>query len=125
MRLWHEQLLSKLPRQQLLGQHRENCALRGKGWLKPHSVINYIFDYDLNTLYDYHIKVMEEMMNRGYNITEEWLEPNYRGKLLGYDYSFEYKPTDYGNDNIYIEHDEIYLIECIENLRDKGIVIEV
>ncbi|HAT7584658.1 pyrimidine dimer DNA glycosylase/endonuclease V, partial [Weissella paramesenteroides] len=23
MRLWHEKLISKLPRQQLLGQHRE------------------------------------------------------------------------------------------------------
>ena len=32
MRLWHQALISKLPRQQLLGQHRECCALRGKGW---------------------------------------------------------------------------------------------
>ena len=30
MRLWHQALISKLPRQQLLGQHRECCALRGK-----------------------------------------------------------------------------------------------
>ena len=34
MRLWHEELISKLPRQQLLGQHRECCALRGNGWGK-------------------------------------------------------------------------------------------
>ena len=27
MRLWHEDLIRKLPRQQLLGQHRECCAL--------------------------------------------------------------------------------------------------
>ena len=32
MRLWHEALISSLPRQQLLGQHRELAALRGK-WL--------------------------------------------------------------------------------------------
>ena len=32
MRLWHEALLPKLPRQQLLGQHREVAALRGAGW---------------------------------------------------------------------------------------------
>jgi len=31
MRLWHESLITKLPRQQLLGQHRECCALRGGG----------------------------------------------------------------------------------------------
>lgn len=34
VRLWHEDLISRLPRQQLLGQHRECCALRGKGWEK-------------------------------------------------------------------------------------------
>ena len=31
MRLWHQGLIDKLPRQQLLGQHRECCALRGGG----------------------------------------------------------------------------------------------
>ncbi len=34
MRLWHEKLISKLPRAQLLGQHREIAALRGNGWGK-------------------------------------------------------------------------------------------
>lgn len=29
MRLWHEQMIPKLPKNQLLGQHRECCALRG------------------------------------------------------------------------------------------------
>ena len=28
MRLWHQDLIPKLPRPQLLGQHRECCALR-------------------------------------------------------------------------------------------------
>lgn len=31
MRLWHEALITLLPRAQLLGQHREICALRGNG----------------------------------------------------------------------------------------------
>lgn len=31
MRLWHEELIPLLPRKQLLGQHRECCALRGNG----------------------------------------------------------------------------------------------
>ncbi|MBP2068973.1 uncharacterized protein (TIGR02328 family) [Anaerococcus nagyae] len=30
MRLWHEDLIKDLSRQQLLGQHRECAALRGK-----------------------------------------------------------------------------------------------
>ena len=45
MRLWHQVLISKLPRQQLLGQHRECCALRGKGWQRKHATVNYVFDY--------------------------------------------------------------------------------
>lgn len=30
MRLWHYKLIPYLPRQQLLGQHRECAALRGR-----------------------------------------------------------------------------------------------
>ena len=42
MRLWHQALISKLPRQQLLVQHRECCALRGKGWQRKHATVNYV-----------------------------------------------------------------------------------
>lgn len=45
MRLWHESLIPYLPRQQLLGQHRECCALRGKGWGKKHKTVNYVFEH--------------------------------------------------------------------------------
>ena len=51
MRLWHETLISDLPRQQLLGQHRECCALRGKGWDRPHATVQYVFDYSPYKLY--------------------------------------------------------------------------
>ncbi len=51
MRLWHQALIDKLPRQQLLGQHRECAALRGKGWGKPHSVVNYVFEHSPYKLY--------------------------------------------------------------------------
>ena len=39
MRLWHQELLEKIPRQQLLGQHRECCALSGCS--KSHQMISY------------------------------------------------------------------------------------
>ena len=32
MRLWHQDLIKLLPREQLLGQNRECCALRGNGF---------------------------------------------------------------------------------------------
>lgn len=34
MRLWHEHMLPRLPRQQLLGQHRECAALRSSYWVE-------------------------------------------------------------------------------------------
>lgn len=57
MRLWHEQLIPYLPRQQLLGQHRECCALRGNGWGKPHAVVNYVFKHSRMLLVAYHIEL--------------------------------------------------------------------
>lgn len=82
MRLWHEDLITKLPRQQLLGQHRECCALRGKGWGRNHSVVNYVFDHEPEKLVAYHYLVMDEMIRRGYHPDTIWYEPNYRGKEL-------------------------------------------
>lgn len=45
MRLWHEYLIPQLPRQQLLGQHRELAALRGNGWGRKHATVDYVFDH--------------------------------------------------------------------------------
>ena len=83
MRLWHEDLIHKLPRQQLLGQHRECCALRG-------------------------------------NVSEEWLDKNYRGKVCKP--HKELKEVKI-NSPIYKEHDDSYYMECINNLAEKGIEI--
>lgn len=131
MRLWHEALLPHLPRQQLLGQHRECCALRGKGWGKKHSVVNYVFQHPYQKLYEYHMKVTEEMERRGYKVSPLWLIPEYRGKNcppLANEYehkeirSIEEVSTEFW---IYPEHHDQYLQECLENLAKKGIILEL
>lgn len=81
MRLWHEDLIGHLPRPQLLGQHRECCALRGNGWGKKHATVDYVFTYSPYVLYQYHTFIMDEMERRGYNVTPEWKEASYRGKI--------------------------------------------
>lgn len=81
MRLWHEDLIGHLPRPQLLGQHRECCALRGNGWGKKHATVDYVFTYRQYVLYQYHTLIMDEMERRGYNVTPEWKEAAYRGKV--------------------------------------------
>ena len=131
MRLWHTSLIPRLPRQQLLGQHRECCALRGKGWGRPHATVNYVFRHPYWWLWLYHREVMDEMERRGYHVEDVWQSLAYRGRLIGYDYS-EFTmmlgglpdglmPNGHGSCPIYPEHDEKYLNECIENLRRKGI----
>ena len=106
MRLWHEKIIHLLPKNQLLGQHRECCALRGNGWKKKHKTVDYVFSYSPYLLFRYHLLVMDEMEKRGYNVSGEWKDKNYRG-------------------TIYKEHNIEYLDECIENLRNKGIELKL
>jgi uncharacterized protein (TIGR02328 family) len=128
MRLWHESLILVLPRQQLLGQHRECCALRGNGWGKRHATVNYVFKHSYKRLYYYHYLVMQEMSKRGYSVSEEWLDPNYRGKIckrIEKNLKINLKWIESKNNNVYPEHNELYLQECVDNLKGKGININL
>ena len=122
MRLWHEQIIHLLPKNQLLGQHRECCALRGNGWNKKHKIVDYVFTYSPYNLFIYHSKIMDEMEKRGYTVSREWRDKNYRGQ----------KAESYSNleetnisSPIYKEHNNEYLLECIENLAGKGIELYI
>lgn len=121
MRLWHEKLIPLLPRQQLLGQHRECCALRGNGWNRPHQTVNYVFSYSPYKLFQYHQLIMIEMQKRGYQPDLSWLKPTYRGKVApAYDIL---TPTPLTTP-IYPEHNPQYLSECLVNLKTKGIILD-
>ena len=117
MRLWHKDLICDLPNQQLLGQHRECCALRGNGWGRKHATVNYVFNYPYEYLYSYHLKVIEEMNKRGYKVDNNWINFNYRGKNCLEKIE---KINRYYLNKPYMEHDNNYLMECIENLTIKG-----
>lgn len=118
MRLWHQDLITKLPRSQLLGQHRECCALRGAGWGRKHATVNYVFDHDPYLLFLYHELIMQEMTARGYKVTAAWLDPHYRGQV---EPAYEQVQVQAASNPIYPEHDQAYLEECLDNLAAKGI----
>ena len=132
MRLWYQDLISKLPRQQLLGQHRECCALRGKGWGRKHATVDYVFTHSPSLLVAYHWLIMDEMEYRGYHPDPIWKKVDWRGTCLGFDTSFAnpdiveeyYYYAKEKGENIYPEHNDEYLQECIDNLKGKGIDIE-
>lgn len=132
MRLWHQKLISKLPRQQLLGQHRECCALRGAGWGRKHSVVDYVFTHRPERLVAYHLLVMDEMLRRNYHPDIAWMNPNWRGNTIQEQQDWcdaslltQFTALGQSKEMIYPEHDEKYLQECLENLKNKNIIITI
>lgn len=75
---------------------------------RKHSVVNYVFKYDKDKLASFAYLIAKEMIHRGYKPKRDYLV-NHNVRLY--------------NQNIYDEHDEKYLVECVNNLRNKGIVI--
>lgn len=132
MRLWHQKLLPYLDRQRLLGQHRECCALRGKGWGKKHATVDYVFTHHPEMLYAYHRLVMDEMMRRDYHPDKVWNDPCWRGSILGKEDNW-IDPKACGgyiinalmlDEMIYPEHNDDYLRECINLLKEKNAPID-
>jgi uncharacterized protein (TIGR02328 family) len=128
MRLWHQKLIPYIPRQQLLGQHRECCALRGRGWGRKHKRVNYVFKYSPARLFLYHLLVMQEMLNRGYKPAKEWFDSSYRGKnCQPYSTEIEEEVNELKKEldgrTIYPEHSAEYIRECTDNLLAKGVNI--
>lgn len=118
MRLWHQDLIPLLPRGQLLGQHREIAALRGLGWGRRHSTVDYVFRHPPYKLYQFHLVVMDEMKRREYHPDPRWYDPLYRGgRCEPYGIAVPVPLTR----PIYPEHDDRYLRECLINLKAKGI----
>ena len=130
MRLWHQDLLKKLPKQWLQGQHRECCAMRGKGWGRKHSTVDYVWEHSMERLIAYHLIVINLLsLEHKVCVSAGWYNPFYRGKHLREDYTINYPLVFSYLDSvefgfvIYPEHNDEYLQNCIENLKEKGVII--
>ena len=131
IRLWHQLLIPYLNRQRLLSQHRELCALRGKGWGRRHATVDYVFTHDPAHLVAYHALVMDEMIRRGYNPDRVWYKPQWRGSVLQEEVGWcdenicsrLYNNAEEGA-MVYPEHNEAYLKECINLLKQKEAPID-
>lgn len=117
MKLWHYEMIPYLPRQQLLGQHREVCACRGNGWGQNHSLVNYVWKCPYDYLIGYHARVMKEMKRRNYTVTSKWFDPRYRGQHRP-PYP-NWAPVIDPNNLIYPEQNQQYLLDCLDNLEGK------
>lgn len=113
MRLFHKDLISVLPRQQLLGQWRElNSIFKLQN---RHILINFVYDYDFGHLLAYTQLVIYEMEKRGYKINLENAD-NYFKPLI--EKNNGYKLPFY--ENIFkSKMNKEYLIICYYNLLEK------
>ena len=123
MRLWHKDLIPYLPRQQLIAQWRECCAivsnLANKG-TPNHLLVNKISKYTKNHFWNYHNLVIKEMHNRGYKTTSNSMEMftiNYRNWIE------DNEPLVFSmvclKDLFADWHNERYLKQCLYNLQEK------
>ena len=108
MRLWHIDIIPYLPNSQLVAQWRELNSIYAKQ--DNHILINYIYDYPLEYLYIYSLKVLDELENRNINVK------SYDKFNIMFHTTFG-KPIDL---NLrYEEHDNEYLTICYYNLKEK------
>ena len=114
MRLWHKNLISALPREQLVAQWRELSSIAGaiqKNGTPNHILVNFVLDYDYNHFISYAYYIREEMTRRGYRTMDSvWnkivsLKPDW--KLLPLDEVYKSKMNDF------------YLTVCYYNLYEK------
>lgn len=118
MRLWHKDLISVLPRQQLIGQWRECCLIAKQIYEKGtpnHILVNKIMDYPLEDFFTYGYAVWQEMYRREYKA--DW------GKFCRYFadaiYSGKMKEENVVGDYFKNWHNDRYLKQCYFNLQEK------
>lgn len=112
MRLWHKDLIPYLPRQQLLGQWRECCAIARSidiSHTPNHILVNKILDYPEAHFNRYAWEVHIEMQRRGYNC-RWWLFEKWRINRC-----YDWELNDIFND----WHNDRYLVQCLCNLQEK------
>lgn len=116
MRLWHKDLIPVLPRQQLLGQWRECCAIMANIQTKGtpnHILVNKVMDYEAEEFMTYIDLVSNEMTKRGYRCNKTKFD-KYREELTLCCNWFLHPSVLFEG-----WHNDRYLTQCYYNLQEK------
>ena len=114
MRLWHKNLISTLPREQLVAQWRELSAIAGNIQTKNtpnHILVNKVVDYPYDHFITYAQLIRNEMTNRGYQTRNSVWDKIISLKPI-------WKEIDF-NDLYYDWMNKQYLEICYYNLLEK------
>lgn len=118
MRLWHYRLIPFLPDSQLLSQWRElNSIFKKKD---NHILINYVYEYPVNDIYIYSLKVIREMQRRGFKIKSFDNLANYTKNDVKFDLEVGYDYMTVMHFRVFEDHHNArYLRQCLYNLQEK------
>ena len=116
MRLWHKDLISLLPKQQLLSQWREVCCIAKNisvNGTPNHILVNKIMDYPIEHFHRYAQEIAYEMQRRGYKCNIDKFQ------------SYNKNGVRFINMPSHIDlykgwHTNRYLRECLNNLEEKA-----
>ena len=114
MRLWHKDLVTVLPREQLVAQWRECSAIAGsimKNGTPNHLLVNKIMDYQISHFISYSLMIRGEMTRRGYRTmqsVEDKITSLYPNYLL------------IDKKGLFCDwHNARYFMQCYHNLEEK------
>ena len=120
MRLWHKDLIPVLPRQQLISQWRECCCIAkniADNGTPNHMLVNKVLDYHFFYFTSYTQLVLNEIVKRGYTISEVAYMKFMENCEKAQDY---FNNSRLDKDDIYGNwHNDRYLNQCFFNLQEK------
>lgn len=126
MRLWHKDLIPVLPKQQLIAQWRECCAIASniaKKGTPNHILVNKVLDYPVEHFKYYTYLILSEIRKRGYKTSLKSMKNfEYNLYLSNKNKSFATKPLFLpmaGAGCFEGWHNDRYLLQCIMNLQEK------
>lgn len=118
MRLWHKDLITALPREQLVAQWRELSAIAGNLNTKGtpnHILVNKVYDYPRDHFISYAFWVRQEMTRRGYRTMDSVWDKIYCTREVDYG-ELQILPIE---DLFPGWHNDRYLEQCYFNLEEK------
>lgn len=118
MRLWHKDLITALPREQLVAQWRELSAIAGNLNTKGtpnHILVNKVCDYPREHFISYAFWVRQEMTRRGYRTMDSVWNKIYCTREIDYG-ELQILPIE---DLFPGWHNDRYLEQCYFNLEEK------
>lgn len=117
MRLWHKDLIPYLPRQQLIAQWRECCAIASniaKKGTPNHLLVNKVLS-SRGDFYAYCGGVVGELEKRGYKVSLKTVKT-----CVENIFSCDNYDTNYTHNSIFPDwHNDRYLKQCLFNLQEK------